>query len=64
MVDISAVKPSTVFVFDKNTVVYLVYLLYKANMVTRYDIKKILKTIESPHPEDVLKYLVEEVNKL
>ena len=62
MVDITP-KPIP-FSFDKNTVVYLVYLLYKSNILDRYSVKHLLKIIEDKHPDDIIKYLVEETNKL
>ena len=55
--------PSQDFKFDRNTVVFVLYLLYKSNMITRYNIRNFLKIINEPLPADVLGYLVAEERK-
>jgi len=52
-----------VFKFDTNTVVYVLYLLYKRNLITRHDLRGMFKIIKEPLPIDVTKYLVEEERK-
>jgi Ca2+-binding EF-hand superfamily protein len=51
------------FKFDTNTVTFLIYLLYKSNIITRNHMKQMFKTIQEKAPEDIMKYLVEEVAK-
>lgn len=58
------VTPSPVF--DKKTVVYLIYLLYEANFLSRFNIQSLFKIINREAkelPEDIIKYLVKEAAK-
>jgi hypothetical protein len=48
---------------DKDTVVYLVYLLYKTNMIARNNLRNMLDEISKPLPTNVLKWLVNEAAK-
>ena len=48
---------------DKDTVVYLVYLLYKTNMIARNNLRNIIDQISKPLPDNVLKWLVNEAAK-
>jgi hypothetical protein len=48
---------------DKDTVVYLVYLLFKTNMIARNNLRNIIDEISKPLPNEVLKWLVNEAAK-
>jgi len=45
---------------DKDTVIYLVYLLFKTNMIARNNLRNMIDQISKPLPDDVLKWLVNE----
>jgi len=45
--------------FNKETVLFLIYLLYSSNMITRLHVKQFLKIIQDGPPNDLAKYLVE-----
>lgn len=49
--------------YDKETIKYIVYLLYKSNMIARNNLREVLQIIESPTPEKLLEYLVIESKK-
>jgi hypothetical protein len=51
------------FKFDVNTVMYIIYLFYKENLLTRKHLKDMFKIVKSELPKDVIKYLVEEGEK-
>lgn len=51
-------------VIDGKMALYLIYLLYKLNLVDRYGIKGALEVIKKDTPEDILKYLQAEIAKL
>ena len=55
---VGSVKES--FKFDANTVLALLYMLYKTNLITRKHLKDMLAEVKKTWPEDVAKYLVEE----
>jgi hypothetical protein len=46
--------------FNKDTVLYILYLQYKANMITRQHLKTYFAIINGKHPEDIAKWLVGE----
>lgn len=48
------------FKFDVNSVVFMMYMLYKCNTLTRHHIRHMLKIIKDEAPGDIMKYLVEE----
>jgi len=48
------------FKFDANTVLAMLYLLFSTNMISRNNLKQMLKEVKTTWPEDVAKYLVEE----
>jgi hypothetical protein len=48
---------------NKDTIVYLMYLLYKSNLITRLNIRHMFKIIDEEIPGDVLAYLVTEERK-
>lgn len=52
------------FKFDTNTVIYILYILYKTNMLTRGHLKQIFQVIKNKAPDDIMKFLVGEVEKL
>lgn len=54
---------SEVFTFNKNTVLYLLYLQYKNNMITRSHLKNMFKIINAEHPSNLAKWLVDEAAK-
>ena len=49
--------------FNKDTVMFTLYLLYKCNLITRHHLRTMFKIIQDELPADVLKYLVEEERK-
>jgi len=51
------------FKFDANAVMFILYLLYKDNIITRHHLKNMLKIIKEPIPNDVIKYIAEEAGK-
>jgi len=53
------------FIFDVNSVIFFMYLMYKRNLLTRHDIRSMFKIIKQPLPEngDLMKYLVDEEKK-
>lgn len=48
---------------DKDTVVYLLYLLYRTNMIARNNLRNMIDQISKPLPDNVLKWLVNEAAK-
>ena len=51
------------FKFDANAVMFILYLLYKDNIITRHHLKNMLKIIKEPIPNNVIKYIAEEAGK-
>ncbi len=51
------------FKFDANTVLAILYLYFKTNMISRNNLKLMLAEVKKVWPEDVAKYLVEEASK-
>lgn len=50
---------------DAKTLTFTVWMFYKLNIITRHQVRDFLQIIkEGKWPEDVVKYLQEEVNKL
>ena len=54
------IKP---FTFDANAVMFVLYLLYKDNILTRHHLKHMLKVIKVPLPIDVIKFIAEEAGR-
>lgn len=48
---------------DEETVLYVVYLLYKANMLARNNLREIVKVVGQPVPEKLVGWLVKEAAK-
>lgn len=48
------------FKFDTNAVIFMIYLLYKANMVSRHNVAQFFKVVKDPAPSDIIEWLVEE----
>lgn len=48
------------FKFDANTVLAVLYMLYKTNLISRNNLRLLLAEVKKTWPEDVAKYLVEE----
>jgi len=48
---------------EPSITVLILYILYKANILTRLHLKHIFKIIKDPMPENLTDYLVEEVAK-
>ena len=46
-----------------DTVLYMLYIWYKANLISRDNLKTLLKVIKDPIPSDVPKYLAQEAAK-
>lgn len=67
MTDIEKVTQETQKKIDDSisskTVMYILYILYKSNIITRYNLNRIFKEIKAELPEDITKYLVEEEAK-
>lgn len=49
--------------FNKDTILYSLYLQYKANMITRTNLKTYFQIINGKHPDNIAKYLVDEAAK-
>jgi hypothetical protein len=49
--------------FSKDTLMYVLYLLFKANIIGRNNLKQIFRTVDKDMPKDVVKYLLEEAAK-
>ncbi len=49
---------------DGKVTLYVIYLLYKMNIITRYGIKEALEVIKKGTPVDLLAYLLEETKKI
>lgn len=65
VVTLDMTKPvDTTLDIDKDTVVYLVYLLYKTNMIARNNLRNMIDEISKPLPDNVLKWLVNEAAKV
>lgn len=45
------------------TVLYLIFIWYTCNMITRRQVADMLKQIKKDPPSDIAKYLVEEASK-
>lgn len=45
---------------DSNTVMYMIYVLYRANILTRYNLGHIFEAIKKDMPENITQYLVNE----
>ncbi len=52
-----------VFKFDANTVLAVLYLYYKTNLITRQHLRTMLAEVKKEWPEDMAKYLVKEANE-
>ncbi len=48
---------------NTDTILFLMYMFYKCNIITRHHLKRMLAIIKEPMPENVAKFLVEEVAK-
>lgn len=59
-VQLAVAKPDK---FDINTVVFILYLLYKDNILTRHHLRHMFKIIKEDAPGDIMRYLVEEERK-
>lgn len=46
-----------------DTILFLLYMFYKCNVLTRHHLKRMLQIIKDKQPEDIAKFLVEEVGK-
>jgi len=55
-------KPAE-FKFDPNTIFFLLYMLYKCNILTRHHLRTMTKIIKDPIPGDIVKFLVEEAGR-
>ena len=47
-------------VISSKTVMYVLYILYKSNMISRNNLSTMFDAIKGKQPEDITKYLVEE----
>ena len=45
---------------SSETFMYVLYVLYRANILTRYNLGHIFEAIKKDQPEDITKFLVEE----
>lgn len=65
-VETAAVAPVTPVVekrAESSVVLVMVYILFKANMITRHNIAEILDIISKPFPEDLAGWLTKESKK-
>ena len=56
-------KETDTLAFSKDTLMYMLYLLFKANMLSRVNLKQIFRMINQEMPKDVVKFLLEEAAK-
>lgn len=49
--------------FNADTIMYMLYLMYTANLLTRLHLKHMMKIIKDTPPTDIARYLVEEAAK-
>jgi len=56
-------RPIEPFTFDTNAVMFVLYLFYKSNIITRHHLRSMMKTIKEPLPEDVIKFIAQEAKK-
>lgn len=58
-------KKEESFTFDQNTVMFQLYLMYKANLITRNHLAHFMRVIKETDPKlNVMEYLVKEVAKI
>lgn len=60
---VSIKKESDTLQFSKDTLMFQMYLLYKANVIGRNNLKQMFQVINKDMPKDVVKYLLEEAAK-
>lgn len=48
---------------SKDTLMYMLYLLFKSNFITRNHLRQMLNIIKQKTPEDLVKWLVQESMK-
>ena len=51
------------FTFDTNSVIFMMYLLYKSNILTRHHLRAMMKVVQAPIPGDIIRYIVEEAGR-
>lgn len=50
---------------DATTLNFLIYTLYKMNIMTRLNVKEYLQFIKNGnHPDDILAYMMQEIKKI
>jgi len=47
-----------------DTILFMLYILFKANLITRHNLRDLLAAIKKGPPEDAAKFLVAEVSRL
>jgi hypothetical protein len=62
-VEVDLAKATESLAFSKDTIMYILYLMYKSNMISRTNLKQIFRIIDQKMPADVAKYLLEEAAK-
>ena len=45
------------------TIMFILYMFYKCNVLTRHHLKRMVAIIKDNPPEDIAKYIIEEVAK-
>ena len=56
-------EPKQVLI-DANTIIYLLYLLYKINIINNLVAKQALEEIKKKAPEDIIAYFQKEFTKI
>lgn len=51
------------FDFDVNAVMFMIYLMYKCNMMTRHNLQMMMKVIKATGELDIVKFIAEESGK-
>lgn len=57
--EVLPVIPQT-FAFDKGAVLYLIYLLYRKNIIARNNLRELLEEVQQPVPANLTEWLVKE----
>ncbi len=62
-VKVNMADPDGALKFNKDTAIFLIYMLYKVNMIDRNRLKNMIRVIEENLPENVVKWLLNEAAK-
>jgi hypothetical protein len=60
---VTAASSTPSFMFDKNAVLFVLYLLYRKNIIARNNLRELLEEVQKSVPENVAEWLVKESMK-